>query len=160
VGFAAAPVPRMTQAVFAIPGDINLRTGGYIYDRRVMALLPQFGIAVEHLPLPCGYPSPSDDDLATTARGFSELPRSAVLLVDGLAYGAMSTEVVLQAACPIVALVHHPLCLETGLSAERQAKLKTTETATLALARRVIVTSAATARILLTEFAVPAEKTT
>ena len=36
---------HMTPAVFAIPGDIKLPTGGYAYDRRVLALLPQFGIA-------------------------------------------------------------------------------------------------------------------
>ena len=37
----------MTPAVFAIPGNIELRTGGYIYDRRVLALLPQHRIAVD-----------------------------------------------------------------------------------------------------------------
>ena len=81
-------------------------------------------------------------------------------MVDGLAYGAMPTDVIARAASPIVALVHHPLCLETGLSAERQAALKASETAALALARRVVVTSATTARTLLSEFAVAAEKIT
>ena len=150
----------MPAAVFAIPGDIDLRTGGYTYDRRVLALLPHAGIATGHLPLPGGYPSPSQDDLATTARVFSKLPPGTVLLVDGLAYGAMPTDIIARAPCPIVALVHHPLCLETGLTAERQAELKASETAALASARRVIVTSATTARTLMTEFGVQSERIT
>jgi glycosyltransferase involved in cell wall biosynthesis len=83
-----------------------------------------------------------------------------VLLVDGLAYGAMPPEVISQAPCPIIALVHHPLCLEAGLPAERQADLRASEMAALALARHVIVTSPTTARTLRAEFGVPAEKIT
>ena len=150
----------MIDAVFAIPGDINLRTGGYTYDRRVMALLPQFHLRVRHLELPAGYPSPSADDLRATAEVFVKVSKEAALLVDGLAYGAMPAQVIARARSPIVALVHHPLCLETGLSAERQAELKTTETAALQLARHVIVTSRTTARRLTAEFAVPAGKIT
>ena len=30
----------MIACAFAIPGDIDLATGGYAYDRRVLALLP------------------------------------------------------------------------------------------------------------------------
>lgn len=150
----------MIPAAFAIPGDINLRTGGYIYDRRVLSLLPQFRVAAEHLPLPGSYPSPSKGDLESTEQAFAKLPPSTVLLVDGLAFGAMPADIVSRARCPIVALVHHPLCLETGLSPERQAELKATEAAALALARQVVVTSSTTARTLLSLFAVPPEKIT
>jgi glycosyltransferase involved in cell wall biosynthesis len=150
----------MIDAAFAIPGDIELRTGGYTYDRRVMALLPQFGVRPTHLVLPGGYPSPTDDDLRATAEAFAKVPREAVLMVDGLAYGAMPAEVIVRAVCPIVALVHHPLCLETGLSAARQAELKASETAALGLARHVIVTSGTTAAQLAADFAVAADKIT
>jgi glycosyltransferase involved in cell wall biosynthesis len=150
----------MTAAVFAIPGDINLPTGGYTYDRRVMALLPEQGVEVQHMTLPGGYPAPTPDDLATTAQAFAQAERDAVLLVDGLAYGAMPADVIAAARGPIVALVHHPLCLETGVSAERQAVLKASETAALALARHVVVTSATTAGTLMAQFGVPAEKIT
>jgi glycosyltransferase involved in cell wall biosynthesis len=150
----------MIDVAFAIPGDIELRTGGYTYDRRVMALLQQFGVRPTHLALPGGYPSPTDDDLGATAEAFAKMPREAVLMVDGLAYGAMPTEVIARATCPIVALVHHPLCLETGLSAGRQAELKASETAALRLARHVIVTSGTTAAHLSADFRVAAEKIT
>jgi len=150
----------MIAAVFAIPGDINLRTGGYTYDRRVMALLPSFNVAVEHLALPGAYPSPSVEDLSATARVFAKVPRESVLLVDGLAYGAMPVDVIAKTSCPIVALVHHPLCLETGLSAARQTVLRASEIAALRLVRHVVVTSAATARTLIAEFAVPTHRIT
>lgn len=150
----------MPAAVFAIPGDIDLRTGGYTYDRRVLALLPQAGVSARRLPLPGGFPSPSRADLAATARAFCGLPPDAVLLIDGLAYGAMPADVIAHAPGPIVALVHHPLCLETGLPAERQAALRASETAALALARRIVVTSATTARTLAAGFGVPAERIT
>src|SRR5262245_17897454 len=150
----------MTTVVFAIPGDINLPTGGYTYDRRVLALLPQLGVTARHLELPAGYPAPSAADLEATARAFAETPKGSVLMVDGLAYGAMPVDVVQRAAAPIIALVHHPLCLETGISAARAKELRTSEIAALALARRVVVTSRTTAQTLLEEFAVAPDKLT
>src|SRR5262245_34568439 len=150
----------MTSALFAIPGDISLRTGGYMYDRRVLALLPQFGVEVQHLALPGSYPAPSAEDLAATAQALERAPNEAVLLVDGLAYGAMPPDIIAAARGPIVALVHHPLCLETGLTAERQAWLRASETAALGLARHVVVTSATTAATLMAQFGVPAGRLT
>src|ERR1700758_5276255 len=76
------------KVVFAIPGDINLPTGGYAYDRRVMALLPTCGVAVQHLVLPATYPSPNASDLALTAQLIAATTGD-VLMIDGLAYGAM-----------------------------------------------------------------------
>ena len=49
----------MTDIVFAIPGDIELPTGGYVYDRRVLALLPSFGLTPRHVALPGTFPAPS-----------------------------------------------------------------------------------------------------
>jgi glycosyltransferase involved in cell wall biosynthesis len=123
----------------------------------VLALLPRFGVEVRHLALPGGYPAPTPGELEATARALAQVPKEAVLLVDGLAYGAMPPEVIGEAKCPVVALVHHPLCLETGLTPERQAELKASETAALALARHIVVTSPTTARTLATLFGMPAE---
>ncbi len=67
----------------------------------------------------------------------------------------MPAEIVRRFAAPIVALVHHPLCLEAGLSEPRQRALRASETAALALARRVVTTSRTTARTLIADFRVP-----
>lgn len=150
----------MTDAAFVIPGDISLPTGGYAYDRHVLRHLPEQGIAVRHAALPGSFPAPTAADLQETARILASLPVRSVLLVDGLAYGAMPAALIADIVQPIVALVHHPLCLESGLAPARAAELRALETAALAFARRVVVTSPLTARTLAADFAVPSERIT
>ena len=149
----------MTDAAFAIPGDIDLPTGGYTYDRRVLALLADNGVAVRHIRLPDSFPDPSEGDL-DEARRLLSLPKPTVLLIDGLAYGAMPAALIRSLQNPIVALVHHPLCLEAGVLKARQDELYALEKAALALARRVIVSSPTTAATLVADFAVPADRIT
>jgi glycosyltransferase involved in cell wall biosynthesis len=148
------------EAVFAIPGDLAAPTGGYVYGRRLFELMPSCGVRMRHVALPGSFPAPAPRDLAETERLLRNTPPASPLLIDGLAYGALPAELIQRLERPIVALVHHPLCLEGGLSPEGCAAFKASETAALALARHVIVTSAATARTLLSEFAVIEEKIT
>jgi glycosyltransferase involved in cell wall biosynthesis len=150
----------MIAAAFAIPGDINLPTGGYTYDRRLLALLPRHGIAVQHVELPGSFPDPDPADLTETERRLASVAAGAVLLIDGLAYGAMPAQLIRRVPAPIVALVHHPLCLEAGLLDARQSQLYGLEKAALALARRIITTSKTTARTLVADFAVPEQSIT
>ncbi len=148
----------MTRAAFVIPGDITLPTGGYGYDRRVLALLAAHGVACTHVALPGSYPAPTPEDLAETERILAALPDDTVLLIDGLAFGAMPGDVVGRIKQKIVALVHHPLCLEAGLAPMRARYLKQTETMALVFAQQVVVTSAMTGRILTADFGVPDAK--
>src|ERR1700741_5309851 len=110
----------MTEVAFAIPGDITLATGGYVYDRRVLALLPEWGISAQHLALPGGFPDPSARDLDETRKLLQGVPEQTIILADGLAYGALPADLIASITSPIVALVHHPLCLEAGLAKSRQ----------------------------------------
>lgn len=147
-----------TVCAFVIPGDITLATGGYAYDRHVLARFAAHGIAARHVPLPGSYPSPSGADIAASEQAMAALPDDTVLLIDGLAYGAMPADMIRRIRQPIVALVHHPLGLEAGLTPQRAERLKQLETEALGLARRVVVTSAMTGRTLVSDFAVPADK--
>jgi glycosyltransferase involved in cell wall biosynthesis len=148
------------EVFFAVPGDLAAPTGGYAYARRLLKLLPEQGLAVRHVPLPAAFPHPSADDLADTRRLLRATPDTAVLLFDGLAFGAMPSRLVKDVSRSIVALVHHPLALETGLSPDRQAELFETERAALAEARSVIATSATTVRILARDYDVPGSRIT
>ena len=133
---------------FAIPGDLATPTGGYRYDRMVMDGLAEFGISVIHVPLSARYPAP---DTATRHATADLIRRTQVdlWLVDGLAFGAFGP-VELEAfatpfTMPVIALVHHALCDETGLDAATAAALLTSEQQALARAQAVIVTSPQTA---------------
>ncbi len=149
----------MAEAVFAIPGDLDARTGGYIYDRRVTAMLPERGVRVHHVALPSSFPDPSEADLALSLRLIRAAP-PGVLVMDGLAYGAMPKSLIAEMGRLVIALVHHPLALETGLSEGRRAALIASERAALSLARHVIVTSVSTAQLLVTQFGVRADAIT
>ena len=143
---------------FAIPGDIDTLTGGYVYDKRLLAQLRALGTKVAHVELPAGFPFPSAEDVAATQRILQAA--QAPLLIDGLAFGALPESVIKTLPRPMAVLCHHPLGLETGLSAADSARLIANETAVLAHADHVIVTSPVTSGTLVRDFAVPPARIT
>ena len=71
-----------------------------------------------------------------------QVPDDAVVVVDGLAFGAMPDEAWAERdRLRLVALVHHPLGLETGLPAPVSEQLLASERRALQAARGVVVTS-------------------
>ena len=150
----------MAEAVFAIPGDLKSPTGGYAYDRRLLKLLPAFGVSIRHLALPASFPNPSPRDIAETDRLIAAAPKTATLLLDGLAFGAFPEPSLDCDGRRLIAVVHHPLYLETGLSHTRKVELKDSETAALNRADHIVVTSRATARILTSELGIDMSKVT
>jgi glycosyltransferase involved in cell wall biosynthesis len=148
------------DAAFAIPGDITRPTGGYAYARRVLELLPDFGVQAHRLQLPAGYPHPTDEDIALTRHLFAQLHPDTTALIDGLALGAMPPLLVDDIRSPIVALVHHPLAYETGLTTAQSRQFLAFERHALAHARGVISTSHVTAQLLIREYGVDRKKLT
>ncbi len=137
------------RLAFAIPGDLTLPTGGYGYDRRLIEGLTALGWDVTHVPLPGGYPFPDEATLAETDRIFSNLPDGTLTLIDGLALGAMPDIAFSNRdRLSLVALVHHPLCDETGLSDDLRETLFQSEHAALKAVYATICTSTTTGRRL------------
>lgn len=148
----------MRDVWFAIPGDLETPTGGYVYARRLMNELPAAGWCPRLLPLPAGFPQASPDELGCSLRALESLPPSALVLVDGLAFGTLPRDWLDRVGHRWVALVHHPLALETGLSPDVAASLRASEREALGAARAVVATSEHTAGTLAEDFDVAAER--
>ncbi len=147
----------MCDVTVVVPGDLEARTGGYEYDRRMIAGLRALGWTVDVVQLADGFPQPPASVRAQAARALAAIPDHSTVIVDGLALGALPDEVAPHATrLRIVALVHHPLAAETGLDPAVAAALRGSERRALSLARIVIVTSARTAEALET-YEVPAD---
>lgn len=133
------------MTAFAIPGDLATPTGGYVYDRRVIGAA---GDALTHLPLPGDWPHPSDADRAAAV---AALQAAGPTIIDGLAYGAFTPDMVAAVPSKPLVLCHHPLGKETGLDAYAAAVAMKLEAEVLSLAAHIIVTSDETKRTLITE---------
>ena len=131
---------------FVVPGPLDQRTGGYIYDRRIVAGLRALGWRVQVHELAGRLPQADEIARAAAAAVVGQLPPRALPVIDGLALPAFAE---LSDRLPAwVALVHHPLALETGLTRAEASALAALERRLLARATRVIVTSPGTRRDL------------
>jgi glycosyltransferase involved in cell wall biosynthesis len=149
------------RLVFAAPGKLTTPTGGYVYDRRIVRGLRASGWEVKTLDLGDGFPLPGAEARATARARLAALPADRPTVIDGLALGALPEAVKeLRASHRLIGLVHHPLALETGLSPPDADALRMSERQALACVRRVIVTSANTARLIISDYGVPTERVT
>jgi glycosyltransferase involved in cell wall biosynthesis len=145
----------VSSFVFAVPGDLATPTGGYAYDRRMIAELARLGWRVEVADIGNDFPRPSAHTLDATRSRLSAVAKGIPIVIDGLAFGAIpELAAELHPDHPLIALVHHPLALESGLSAAEAESFFQRERAALAYSDNVIVTSPATARLLSADYGV------
>ena len=130
-----------------VPGPLEQRTGGYLYNRCMIASLRARGWRVTVPPLAGRFPDPDRRAGEAVGDALAALPADATALIDSLAlpalarvpYGAVRGR-------RVVALVHHLTSDETGLPPGVGCSLRTREREALARASGVIVTSAYTAK--------------
>ena len=147
--------PRLT---FAVPGDLATPTGGYAYDRRIIQGLRELGWRVDVINIGDTFPFPSTTHRARALARLSAVPAGRPIVIDGLAFGALPELGTLQDHGPLIALVHQPLAREPSLDSTQADTLRETERDALASAKRVIVTSEATARIVMTDYEVQLQR--
>lgn len=135
------------KILFIIPGDINLPTGGYRYDKQIIEAWKNSGFDVTLISIIGSYPFPSDEDQKLALEEISNFPKADIAVVDGLLGGTSPKfmEAVSQ-KMPTVALIHHPLCLENGLDKQTAQKLKALEHQGLEFTSSLITTSPTTSK--------------
>jgi glycosyltransferase involved in cell wall biosynthesis len=147
----------MRLALF-VPAPWDTVSGGYVYDRRIVAGLRAIGHRVDVVALDGRYPVPGARARANAKALLVRCDPAARPLIDGLALPAFEDLAAELAQRGAVALIHHPTALETGLDAEARPELRRIECALLPRLARVIATSEATATQLAQEFGVPPEQ--
>ena len=147
--------PNELHLAFAVPGDLATPTGGYGYDRRIIQELRRLGWQVDVANIGEGFPFPSIAQRATALAILSAVPAGCPMVLDGLAFGALPEAGALRSRTPLIALVHQPLALDPGLDTTQADVFRESERASLAAAAHVVVTSEATARIVIADYDVP-----
>jgi len=128
-----------------VPGSIAQRSGGYEYDRRMVAGLRARGWVIDVHELDGAFPRPSAAALETAAHTLAAIPDGSLVLADGLAFGAMPAEVEREGGrLTFVALVHLPLAAHVGINRQEADRFEQGERRALAAARACIVTGTAT----------------
>lgn len=118
----------MRRVVFVVPGAIETRTGGYIYDARMVAALRSRGWCVD-----------------VRVADLTAVPDGAIAVVDGLALLAPGIDVERHASrVRLVSLIHLPLALEAGLDRLDAGRREAIEQRALRASRLVIATGRVT----------------
>lgn len=144
------------RATLLVPGPIDTVSGGYGYDRRMLAEWGKAGHDVTVAELAGQHPVP--DAAAEEAAEMAWRAAEGVPVIDGLGLPAFSAVSSAFAAREAVGLIHHPVSLEAGLTPEQAAMLGAIERDLFGKLPRIVVTSETTAETLVAEFGVAREK--
>lgn len=148
----------MHSAVLVVPGRLDARTGGSIYNRRIAEGLRQRGWLVDVLELDASFPYPTPAALEQAARALAAVRAGTIAIIDSLAFGAMPDLVTSEASrLRLVALVHLPLAATPGLDRDTAARFEEGERRAFRGAALVVVTGTA-ALPLLASYGLPSDR--
>lgn len=138
------------RIVFAVPGALAQRTGGYLYAQRVVDGLRAMGREVRVAELAGCFPQADEAARGAAEAAVVAAPQDSVVVIDGLALPAFDRALVRATRrLPVLGFIHHPLALETGLSVGAAARLGAIESALWSRLDGLICASPATAREVL-----------
>jgi glycosyltransferase involved in cell wall biosynthesis len=146
------------QLHFVVPGPLEQLTGGYVHDAHMVDGLRELGRSVRVHNLEGRFPDVDAVGRRALAAALASIADGAPVRVDGLALGGAPEPVEAHGRrLRRIALVHHPLADETGLSEMERLRFAATERHGLAQCAGVVVSSEFTARAL-AAYGVPADR--
>ncbi len=143
------------RVALLVPAPFETVSGGYAYDRAIVAGLRANGDEVAVLELAGTHPLSDAAAQASARAAWQRVAADTVPVIDGLGLPAFARLADALAARGAVALIHHPTALEPDHDDATRDTLRATERELFGRLGRIIVTSAATAERLASEFAVP-----
>jgi glycosyltransferase involved in cell wall biosynthesis len=126
---------------FIVPGNIDRRTGGSIYDRNIHLGLREIGVDVVLHQLMGDFPSPRDNDIEEYRQILGEIPENDLVVIDGLVAGMMDDVIKGHfKRLKVISLVHLPLGVTPWNETEVNHRFFQSERTTLQNSRAVIIT--------------------
>ncbi len=112
-----------------VPAPFDLVSGGYGYDRRIVAELRASGHAVDVVELTGAFPMADDFARDAACAAWDRLSADTKPVIDGLALPAFRGLEDAISSRGTMGLIHHPVSLETGLGEVHQGMLARYRTA-------------------------------
>ena len=146
------------HAALIVPAPFDAVSGGYAYDRRIVAGLRDVGHKVRVIELAGAHPITDEFARDAACAAWDSIGEGVRPIIDGLALPAfVGLDDALSARNP-VGLIHHPTALETGFGADERAALMAIEKRLLPRLARIVVTSEATGERLAADFGVDQDR--
>jgi glycosyltransferase involved in cell wall biosynthesis len=146
------------QVALIVPAPFDAVSGGYAYDRRIVAGLREAGHTVRVVELAGTFPLADGAAHDDTHAAWDNIAVDSRPVIDGLALPAFAGLDDALVARDTVGLIHHPTALETGFSESARTALLGIEKRLLPRLARIIVTSMPTAERLAADFGVERER--
>ncbi|MBB5693671.1 glycosyltransferase family 4 protein [Muricoccus pecuniae] len=140
------------RIAFAVPAPLDAVSGGYAYDRRILAGLRELGHEIRLEEMPGRHPLPDDTAEEAARAVLGRLSEREVLVVDGLSLPSFAPLAGEPAMGNAIGLIHHPTALETGFPETEREALRERERALFPRLARLVTTSPLTADRLAPEF--------
>ena len=102
----------LKKYTFFYPGNINQKTGGYIYENNILKFSKKNKFPINFIELSSNYPNPNIQDIKNLYKITNKIKSDNILIFDGLVLEGLHKSMNIFNNFKIIALIHHPLYLE------------------------------------------------